>query len=133
MYAARKVVAREPPPCSEILADIRSFHAITQSDIAAVEKDIHLIAAALATDQAVLSWDNRAAAAIRKVCADTRTATSKAVAQVLWINPIADRDRLHAWLSQTGPAQPYWRLGVAALPAPVTRRSGRRPTQRGNR
>ena len=71
---ARKVVAREPPACDEILADIRSSNAITQSEIAAVEKDIHLIAAALVTDHAVLSWDQRVAAVIRKVCADKSTA-----------------------------------------------------------
>jgi hypothetical protein len=113
------------------LEDIRSFPSITQSDISAVEKDIHLIAAALASDQAVLSWDNRVAEAIRKVCADTKTATYKAVAHVLWINPIVDRDTLHAWLSETGPAQPYWRLGAPALPTSVQRRTGGRSTQRG--
>jgi hypothetical protein len=133
MYARRKVVASEPPPCREILADIRSFRAITQSDIDAVEKDIHLIAAALAADQAVLSHDNQVAAIIRKVCGDTRTVTSKAIAHVLWINPIADRDPLRAWLLETGPVQPYWRLGAIALPAPVARRSADRPTPRGKR
>ncbi len=133
MYAARKVVAREPPSCSEILADVRSFRSITQSDIAAVEKDIHLIAAALMTDRTVLSWDDRVAAVIRKVCADTRTVTSKAIRHLLWINPITDRDALHAWLSDAGAAQPYWQLGPAALPAPVAGHPSRRPAQRGNR
>lgn len=133
MYARRKVVDREPPSCTAILEDIRSFPSITQSDINAVEKDIHLIAAALAADQAVLSWDNRVATAIRKVCADTKTLTSKAVAHVLWIDPVTDREALHAWMLEIGPAQPYWQLGVAALPAPVTGRPGRRPRQRGNR
>jgi hypothetical protein len=129
MYARRKIVDRAPPSCAAILEDIRSFPSITQSDVDAVAKDIHLIAAALAADHAILSWDNRVAAAIRKVCADTGTMTSKTVAHVLWINPISDRDALHAWLSETGPVQPNWRLG-GALPAPATRRSGRRPTQR---
>jgi hypothetical protein len=73
------------------------------------------------------------AAIIRKICGDTRTLTSKAVGHLLWINPITDREPLHAWLSQTRPAQPYWQLGVAALPAPVARRSGSRSTQRGKR
>jgi hypothetical protein len=131
MYARGKVVRRESPARSEILADIRSFHLITQSDIAAVEKDIHLINAALAADQAVLSWDNRMAATIRKVCADAKTVTSSAVSHVLWINPITDRDALHAWLSETGPAQPYWQLGAPALPDPIGRRAGSRSTQRG--
>jgi hypothetical protein len=133
MHARRKVVICEPPSCSEILADIRSFHSITESDIAAIEKDIHLIAAALAASQAVLSWDNKVAAAIRKVCADTGTLTSKAVAHVLWINPISDRDALQAWLSETGHAQSHWQLGVAAIPAAIVRRPADRPMPRGNR
>lgn len=133
MYAVRKVVAHEPPACNEILADIRAFHAITQSEIAAVEKDIHLIAAALVSDRAVLSWDHRVAMAIRKVCVDKTTVTSRSVSHVLWIDPIADKDALHAWLSENGPAQPSWQLGVTALPATVTGRSGSRSTQRGRR
>lgn len=131
MYARRKVVNCEPPSCAEILDDIRSFPAITASDIDAVEKDIHLIAAALATDQTVLSWDIQVSAIVRKVCADNRTVTSKRIAHVLWINPIADRDLLHAWLSETGPASPTWQLGVAALTATTARRSGGRSGQRG--
>jgi hypothetical protein len=133
MHARRKVVVCEPHPCNDILADIRSFHSTTQSDIAAVEKDIHLIAAALATDRTVLSGDNRVAVAIRKVCTDTRTVTSKAAADVLWINPITDRDALHAWLSEMGPAQQHWRLGVTTIPPAVAGGSGGRPTQRGKR
>jgi hypothetical protein len=131
MHARRKVVLCEPPSCSEILADIRSFHGITESDISAIEKDIHLIAAALVTDRAVLSWDSRVAVAIRKVCADKATVTSNSISHVLWIDPIADRDALHAWLSETGPAQPTWQLGVTALPPTLARRPGGRPGQRG--
>ena len=133
MYARRKVVALEPPACHEILADIRAFHAITQSEMAAVEKDIHLIAAALASDRAVLSWDQRVAIAIRKVCVDKTTVTSKSISHVLWIDPIADKDALHTWLSENGPARPSWQLGVTALPATVTGRPGSRSTQRGRR
>lgn len=133
MYARGKVIRREPPARDEILADIRSFHAITQLDIVAIEKDLHLISAALAADQIVLSRDDQMAAIIRKICGDTRTLTSKAVGHILWINPIADRDPLHGWLSEIGPPRPHWRLALAALPAPVARRSGGRPTQRGKR
>lgn len=133
MYAARKVVARQPPACHEILADIRAFHAITQPEFAAVEKDIHLIAAALVSDRAVLSWDHRVAMAIRKVCLDKTTVMSKSISHVLWIDPIADKDALHAWLSENGPARPSWQLGVTALPVTATGRPGSRPTQRGRR
>ena len=96
-----------------------------------MEKDIHLIAAALAADQTVLSWDNRVATVIRKVCADNRTVTSKAVAHVLWINPIADKETLHAWLTETGPAQSYWQLGAVSISRVAARRSGGRSTRRG--
>jgi hypothetical protein len=133
MYARRKVVNCEPPSCAEILDDIRSFPAITASDVDAVEKDIHLIAAALATDQTVLSWDIQVSAIVRKVCAGNRTITSKRVAHVLWIDPIADRDILYAWLTETGPASPYWQLGVDAVPAATARRSVGRSARRGQR
>ncbi len=131
MYARRKVVDGEPPSCVEILQDVQAFASITQSDRDAVEKDIHLIAAALAADQTVLSWDNRVAAIIRKVCADKRTLTSKAVSRMLWINPIADRETLHAWLSETGPAQPHWPLGAAVVPTAKPPRSSSGPMPRG--
>jgi hypothetical protein len=134
MYARRKVVPCEPPSCKHLVDDIRSFHLTTESEIAAVEKDIHLIAAALTSSHpTILSWDNRVAAVIRKVCADTRTVTSKAVASVLWINPIADHDSLRAWLSETGPAQPHWPLGGASTSGPVASRSRNRPKQRGQK
>ena len=133
MHARRKVVICKPPSCAEILADIRSFPSITQGDIAAVEKDIHLIAAALISDRIVLSWDNRVAVAIRKVCVDRATLTSKVVGDVLWIDPIVDKGALHAWLSETGPARPSWQLRVAALPATSAPRTGSRPTHRGPR
>jgi hypothetical protein len=132
MYASRKVVTCEPSSCNHILDDIRSFHLTTQSDIAAVEKDIHLVAAALTTpDPIVLSSDNRVAAAIRKVCVDTRTVTNRIIAHMLWINPIADRDALRAWLSETAPAQPHWPLGFVPVTGPAAPRSRGRSTQRG--
>jgi hypothetical protein len=134
MYARRKVVACEPPSCQHLVEDIRSFHLITVADIAAVEKDIHLIAAALTTPHyAILSRDNRVAAAIRKVCADTKTVTSKAIATMLWINPIADHDSLQAWLSETGPSQPHWPLGNASAPDPAAPRSHGRSSQKGRK
>jgi hypothetical protein len=134
MYARRKIVRCEPPSCEHLVEDIRSFHLTTESDIAAVEKDIHLIAAALTTPhRTILSWDNRVAAVIRKVCADTQTVTSRTIAAMLWINPIADRDSLRAWLSETGPAQPHWPLGIASAPGPAALSSRHRRTERGQK
>jgi hypothetical protein len=132
MYARRKVVACEPPSCDHLVEDIRSFRSTTQADIAAVEKDIHLVAAALTSpDLTILSWDNRVAVALRKVCVDTRTVTSKTIASMLWINPIGDYEPLQAWLSETGSAQPHWPLGVALAPNPVApQRSGRSAQRR---
>jgi hypothetical protein len=127
VYARRKVIRCDLPPCGHILDDLRIFPRTTQADFEAIAKDIHLFAAALATpDAAVLSGDNRVAAAIRKVCTDTATATSRVVAHVLWINPVADHMTLHAWMLETGPAQPHWRLGTAPR---VRRKSTRRGQQ----
>jgi hypothetical protein len=129
MYANRKVVPCKPPSCQHLVEDIRSFRSTTESDIAAVEKDIHLIAAALTTPhRTILSWDNRVAAVFRKICTDTRTVTSRAIAPMLWINPITDRDSLREWLSETGPAQPHWPLGSPSAPStqPPRGRSARR-------
>jgi hypothetical protein len=121
MYANRKVIACDPPSCQHLLEDIRSFASTTASDIAAVEKDIHLVAAALTTPhRTILSWDNRVAAVIRKVCADTKTVTSRTIGSMLWINPIADHDSLRTWLSETGPTQPHWPLGSTSALAPAT-------------
>lgn len=133
MYAARKVVRCDPPDRGDLLAEIRSFRSITPSDIAAVEKDIHLIATALLADRAVLSWDNRVAVAIRKVCADKATMTSRTIGDMLWIDPITDNAALHGWLSETGPAEPSWQLGVAAILPAVAERSRIRPARRSKR
>jgi hypothetical protein len=128
MYARRKVVDGEPLSCEHLVEDIRLFHLTTLSDIEAVEKDIHLVAVALATpDRTVLSWDNRVAAVIRRVCVDTRTVTSRAIASMLWIDPIADHAPLRAWLSETGPPQSHWLLGF--VPDPVKGRSRNRSRQ----
>jgi hypothetical protein len=134
MYARRKVVLCEPPSCRHLVDDIRSFHLTTELDIAAVEKDIHLVAAALTTaHRTILSWDTHVVRAIRKVCADTKIITSKAIAPMLWINPIADHDSVQAWLSETGPAQPHWPLGVSSVPHPVAPRPRGRSMQRGRK
>jgi hypothetical protein len=131
MYANRKVVACDPPSCHHLVEDIRSFPSTTESDIAAVEKDIHLVAAALTTShRTILSWDNRVAAVIRKVCGDTKTVTSRAIAPMLWINPITDHDSLQAWLSETGPAQPHWPLGSASAQGRATPRPRGRSARR---
>ena len=132
MYARRKVVACEAPSCQHLVDDIRSFHLTTEGDIVAVEKDIHLFAAALTTShRTILSWDKRVATVIRKVCADTKTVTSKAIASMLWIDPIADHETLRAWLSEAGPSQPHWPLGNTATAVPAVPRSRGRSSRRG--
>jgi hypothetical protein len=132
MYAARKVVICEPPPCRDVLADIRSDRSITRSDVAAAEKDMHLIEAAVVMGRTVLSWDNKVAAVIRKVCGGG-AATRRLIGDVLWINPIAERDALHAWLSGVGSARPYWQLGFSTTPTVTGPRTRTRSTRRGKR
>jgi hypothetical protein len=69
----------------------------------AVEKDLHLVGAALASDRRVLSADDRMRADLVALTAQVR-----ALAKIHWANPEAAR--CLDWLSRSAPDDRAWRL-----------------------
>ncbi len=125
MLGKKKIAWPEPHDCSAMMAEIASDPTIGEPEKEAIEKDIHLIAAARAADKIVLSLDDRVAAHLRRICLDRATTTHAVAADILWINPVEDHTAAQNWLSEAIPARSNWRLG---LPRPRERsRSGTRP------
>jgi len=70
----------------------------------AVQKDLHLIEAALATDKVVISLDDRAQA---DLCVD-------ATKEVTWVNAVAEGGHAIYWLRDGAPPKNEWKLGYEA-------------------
>ena len=70
----------------------------------AVEKDLHLVGAALASDRRVLSGDDRMREDLRALTAEVRALT-----KVHWANPEAAG--CLDWLSRAAPDDRAWQLG----------------------
>ncbi|HKV39172.1 MAG TPA: hypothetical protein VJX67_08160 [Blastocatellia bacterium] len=70
----------------------------------AIEKDLHLIEAALATDKIVISLDDRAQAGL---CVD-------ATKEVVWVNAVAEGGHAIYWLRDGAPPKNEWKLGYHA-------------------
>lgn len=69
----------------------------------AVLKDLHLIEAALATDQIVVSLDERA----------HRELAVEATADVVWVNAVLEGGHALYWLRSGAPKKEEWKLGRA--------------------
>ena len=67
----------------------------------AVQKDLHLVEAALATDKIVVSLDDRAQAAL---CVD-------ATRDVVWVNAVAEGGHAIYWLRNGANPVDEWKLG----------------------
>ena len=120
MYAKKKVV---------YLADCRDENlrqkilAVTRDDprsdalMEILDKDVHLVEAAIATDKVIFSLDEVAKAAFRRVAASFAL-----VRPVLWVNPSdASHEAATTWLTTGGGQPDLWRLGSQG------RRRGGRP------
>jgi len=71
---------------------------------AAIRKDLHLIEAALATDNIVISLDDSA-------CASFRVDAAK---EVVWVNPVAEGGHALYWLNKGAGNVEEWKLGYQA-------------------
>ncbi len=73
----------------------------------AAEKDAHLIEAALAGDQIVVSLDDRAREAFSIASRDVQKLTS-----IVWVNPGKSSEEVPAWLRDGAPDEAYRKLGA---------------------
>lgn len=80
---------------------------VTRSQKATVAKDIHLIEAAIATDQLVTSRDKRA----RRAFGDAADVVRE-LRQVVWVDPTQDDENPIDWLRNGAQAEASRRLGA---------------------
>ena len=81
MYARRKIAPPAAHDCAPIRRAVRSDKTLAPGQIAEIEKDLHLIEAALGADNVVLSLDARLRSLLRRV----RIA---ALRGVVWADPV---------------------------------------------
>jgi hypothetical protein len=81
--------------------------AATPADRAEMEKDLHLVEAALATDGIIVSCDE---AARRRFAQAARTV--RQLRNVVWVNPARmDGEAAREWLEAGAPPRDEWKLG----------------------
>jgi hypothetical protein len=73
---------------------------------AILEKDRHLIEAAIATDERIASLDDRVRSHLRE-----RARIVRKVASICWVNPEKPNERAVSWLEQGAPADNSRKLG----------------------
>jgi hypothetical protein len=67
MNARHKTLRVRPADCSDVLAALHQSRQLSQLEVAAAEKDMHLVAAARAADRAILSLDELTRSILRKI------------------------------------------------------------------
>jgi hypothetical protein len=93
----------DPPPYQDIHTAMRRH--IPRDAHPIVKKDLHLVGAALATDERILSDDDKVRAHFVTIAAEVTT-----LARVHWANP-SDLACL-PWLSEGAPSEPLLQLGA---------------------
>ena len=106
MYARGRITRVQAHSCENVHIATRQSPTISENQIAAAAKDMHLVGAARSADRTIISYDNAAKSAFRKL-----TATTGMIADLLWIDPVADIDPLRDWLTVAAKTQRHWRLG----------------------
>ena len=119
MYARGKVVSVPIGACSDVRTALKKSQDLSAKEVAAAEKDLHLVAAARSADRTIISLDNIALAVFRKL-----TPVTGAIADIFWINPVSDVAHLRLWLEANGPPDPHWRIGPAVATAERQPRHG---------
>ena len=105
MWVRQRVASIEGERDEQLHARIDGV--VTQDQKAAVAKDIHLIEAAIATDQLVTSRDKRA----RRAFGDAAAVVHE-LRQVVWVDPTRDDEKPIDWLRNGAQAEASWRLGA---------------------
>lgn len=80
----------------------------TEKKRAAVAKDAHLVEAALASEQAVISLDD----SVRALLVEAAVVVT-ALRPITWVNPVHAREDAQAWLRAGAPVEPARCLGTA--------------------
>ena len=107
MDARRKVERINPPEDADLQAKVKTT-ATDTDEIEALQKDFHLLHAALATDQTVISLDET----IRQLFKQASQRVGE-IRSIIWVNPdrTAEEQPL-AWLQNGAPPEAHRRLSA---------------------
>jgi hypothetical protein len=108
MMARKKLEIFKVPSHMSLQGQIELI-AAAKKVVAIIEKDRHLIEAALATDQRIASLDDEVRAALQ-----IHHATLPGVALICWVNPSEPEETVIAWLESGAPADRFRTLGYVA-------------------
>ena len=106
MIARKRFVYIQPPLNSE-LSDQIERTATLEKDVEALRKDFHLLQAAIATDQTIISRDET----VRGLFAHASQQVGE-IRNIIWVNPDRPAEEPIAWLQNGAPPEGHRRLST---------------------
>ena len=105
---ARKKVDRINPPEDQTLQDKITTTTSDENEIEVMEKDFHLLQAALATDQTIISLDETVRQLFKRASQQVGE-----IQHIIWVNPDQTaEERPIAWLQNGAPPEPHRQLSA---------------------
>ena len=104
---ARRKIDRINPPEDQTLQDKITTTTSDENEIEVMEKDFHLLQAALATDQTVISLDET----VRELFARTSQSVGE-IQHIIWVNPDRLEEQPILWLQNGAPPEPHRQLSA---------------------
>ena len=104
---ARRKIDRINPPEDQTLQDKITTTTSDENEIEVMEKDFHLLQAALATDQAIISLDET----IRGLFKQASQQVGE-IRDIIWVNPDRTEERPILWLQNGAPPEPHRQLSA---------------------
>ena len=105
---ARRRIDRINPPEDEELRDKVTVTATDEDEIEAMQKDFHLLQAALATDQTIISLDET----VRQLFKQASQQVGE-IRNIIWVNPDrATEEQPITWLQNGAPPEPHRQLSA---------------------
>ena len=99
---ARRKIDRINPPEDEELQDKVTNAANDEDEVEAIEKDFHLLQAALATDQIVISLDETIRGLFKRASQQVGE-----IRNIIWVNPDRTEEEPITWLQNGAPPEPH--------------------------
>ena len=104
---ARRKIDRINPPEDQTLQDKITTTTSDENEIEVMEKDFHLLQAALATDQTVISLDET----VRELFARTAQSVGE-IQHIIWVNPDRLEEQPILWLQNGAPPEAHRQLSA---------------------
>ena len=104
---ARKKINRINPPENEELQNKVTTTTDNEDEIEAIRKDFHLLQAALATDQTVISLDETIRRLFKRISQQVGE-----IRNIVWVNPDRAEEQPIAWLQNGAPPEAHRRLST---------------------